>query len=251
MCTLILAWRVFDDAPVVVAANRDEYRDRPSRPPGVYSEEPLVIAPRDAKAGGTWIGFNEHGLFAGITNRWNDVDLAGERSRGLLVADVLERESVREAVQTVERSTAENEYAGFNLVVADDSEAVWLGWDGELARTDFEPGVHVVVNVAVDDRVEIPASRTELGAEQAENARAVRDALAPEPDEGIEPWLDRTRSVLGDHEYGVCLHENGFGTTSSSLIVLGDDPGYAFADGPPCRSTYERVDVNVDLEGQF
>lgn len=247
MCTLTLAWQVFEDAPVVVAANRDESLERPSRPPGVYSEEPRVIAPRDAEAGGTWIGYNEHGLFAGITNRWNDVDLAGERSRGLLVADVLEAASTREAVRTVERATAETEYAGFNLVVADETEAVWLGWDGDLAQVAFEPGVHVVVNVAVDDRVEIPESRTELGTEQAANARAVRRALEPGPGEDAGDWLERARAVLSDHEYGVCLHEDGFGTKSSSLITLGPEPTYAFADGPPCRTAYEPV----DLEGQF
>ena len=50
MCTLVLAWQVFADYPVVVAANRDEALDRPSEPPTRIGEEPGVVAPRDADA---------------------------------------------------------------------------------------------------------------------------------------------------------------------------------------------------------
>ncbi|GAB3663562.1 NRDE family protein [Halopiger thermotolerans] len=247
MCTLTLAWQVFDDAPVAVAANRDEAVDRDSRPPGIYQEDPLIVAPQDAEAGGTWIGYNEFGVFAGITNRWTDADLAGERSRGLLVADVLEARSAADAASIVEDATVVDEYAGFNLVTADADDAFCLQWDGDLVRTDFEPGVHVVVNVAVDDEVDIPSFRTEAARAQAENARSVRRELSVvDGDESVSEWLERAGSVLGDHDYGVCIHGDGFGTRSSSLIALpvGDDgTRYAFADGPPCRTAYEAVDL--------
>ena len=243
MCTLTLAWRVFDDAPVAVAANRDEALERDSRPPDVYREEPLVVAPRDAEAGGTWIGFNERGVFAGITNKWTDADLAGERSRGLLVADVLAAESAAEAASILEEATATDEYEGFYLVVADANEAFCYEWDGELLRTDLEPGVHVVVNVAVDGNVDVPTVHGEAARRQAENARAVREALATTDGESVDEWLERAGGVLGDHEYGVCIHRDGFGTRSSSLVALGEAVEYRFASGPPCRTPYERVDL--------
>jgi len=256
VCTLAIAWRVFEEAPVVVGANRDEALDRPSRPPAVSPGEPAVVAPRDREAGGTWIGFNDRGLFVGITNRWTDAELAGERSRGLLVADALRRPGAREAATLVERAVADAEYAGFNLLLADATDAVWLSWNGRLERRTLEPGVHVAVNVGLADRPSIPANRDDLGREQAENARAVRRTL--EADDGptgalgtddrtAADWLDRAGAVLGDHEYGVCLHRDGFGTRSSSLLATGRSPRYAFADGPPCRSHYRPV----DLEGQF
>lgn len=266
MCTLTLAWQVLDDAPVAVAANRDEALERPAEPPGIYRETPRIIAPRDAEAGGTWIGVNEYGVVAGVTNRWLDTDLAGERSRGLLVGDALECESVEEAIGVVERTTAEFEYDGFNLVLADADDAVCLEWDGESTVTRFDPGVHVVVNVGFagsDERFSIPDVRSEAGAKQAENARRVRDALAVGADEAdgerSSSWLERAGAVLGDHEYGVCVHGDGFGTRSSSLLSVGrsgstlnaeSEPNskpksitYAYADGPPCRTPYETVDV--------
>lgn len=249
MCTLTLAWRVFDDAPVAVAANRDEALERESRPPAVSDDDPVIVAPQDAEAGGTWIGSNEHGVFVGITNKWTDADLAGERSRGLLVADALAARSAADAKSIIEDATAADEYGGFYLVVADAAEAFCYQWDGDLALTEFDPGVHVVVNVAVDDDVDVPSIRPDAGREQAENARAVRDALAAESGETAADWLERAGGVLGDHEYGVCIHRNGFGTRSSSLIALGPETTrYAYAPGPPCRTSYEDVAV-PDLDG--
>ncbi|OVE86293.1 NRDE family protein [Natronolimnobius baerhuensis] len=248
MCTLTLAWQVFEDAPVAVAANRDEALERESRPPGVYREDPLIVAPQDSEAGGTWIGYNEHSVFAGITNRWLDAELAGERSRGLLVGDVLEAESAAEAATVVENATVKNEYDGFNLVVADAADAYCFQWDGSLERIDFEPGVHVVVNAAVDDDVSIPEHRAEAARAQASNARAVRRDLAVDSDESVSDWLERAGTVLGNHEYGVCVHGDGFGTRSSSLLALGSDHReYAFAPGPPCQTPYE--DVRLEREG--
>ncbi|WP_435345626.1 NRDE family protein [Haloarchaeobius sp. HRN-SO-5] len=247
MCTLTLAWRVFDE-PVVVAANRDELLDRPSVPPGVVETDPRVVAPLDEEAGGTWVGYNEHGLFVGVTNRWVDADLAGERSRGLLVRDALRQERASDAAALVEESTAEYEYQGFNLVVADAEDAVLLEWDGELVRTAFDPGVHVVVNVGADDALELPGLRPDAEQRQVDAVAHVREALEPRDGETAREWRDRAATVLGDHEMGVCVHDPGgrFGTRSSSLIVLGDDPEYWFAPGPPCETPYEPV----ALEGQ-
>ncbi|MFC4437564.1 MULTISPECIES: NRDE family protein [Natrialbaceae] len=246
MCTLTLAWQVFDETPVAVAANRDEALERESLPPDVYREKPRIVAPRDVEAGGTWIGYNEFGVFAGITNRWGDADLAGERSRGLLVADVLEARSAADAATIVEEQTESREYEGFYLVIADETDAFCYEWGGDLERTDFDPGVHVVVNVAVDDDARVPEIRPDAAREQAENGRRLRRELAAESDETAEEWLERAGTVLGDHEYGVCVHGDGFGTRSSSLIALGERSRYAFAPEPPCETSYESVAVGTD-----
>lgn len=251
MCTLAFAWQVFDDAPLVVAANRDEANGRPAAPPGRYLDEPAAIAPRDETAGGTWIGYNEHGVFVGITNRW--VDRTGDRSRGLLVADCLDYASTTAAVDHVRRSTETERYGGFNLVVVDKTRAVLLEFDGTLSVTDVAPGVHVVVNVGADGEYFEPPNRPAVGRTQAANADQLRAALEPAVDESASAWLDRAADALGDHEYGVCVHGDGFGTRSASLIQLGwskNDSGelvdhYWFVDGPPCRSEFRRVESRL------
>jgi len=248
VCTLALGWQLFDDAPLVVAANRDEANGRPAEPPSLYREEPQAIAPRDGRAGGTWIGYNEYGLFVGITNRW--VDREGDRSRGQLVADCLGYASATAAIEHVNRAVETDHYAGFNLVVADLDRAVVCEFDGTLSVTDCEPGVHVVVNVGADGSYFEPTARPAVGRQQAANADRLRAALQPDTSETAGEWLDRASEALGNHEYGVCIHGDGFGTHSASLISLTRvdddlDDRYWFADGPPCRTPFRRVESSL------
>jgi uncharacterized protein with NRDE domain len=256
VCTLILAWRTFDGTPIAAAANRDEALARPSRPPGVLgsgatedpserasadpseraSADPVVVAPQDEQAGGTWIGYNDAGLFVGVTNRQADIE--GERSRGLLVRDALSRPSASEAVTFVESELAEREYAGFNLVVADAAEAVLLEWDGVLRTTRFDPGVHVVVNEGHDGK--------------AEKARRVQRLARPDPDDDASAWFERAEAVLRDHDREVCIHGEDYGTRSSSLVRLDGDgtAAYWFADGKPCETDYKAVEAD-DAEAEI
>jgi uncharacterized protein with NRDE domain len=240
VCTLAFAWQSFDDAWLVVGANRDEAVGRPSSPPAVRGTEPRVLQPRDERAGGTWLGVNEHGVFVGVTNRYTDTELAGERSRGRLVADALDASSADDAIETVEGEVAAREYEGFNVVVADRRECALLEWDGVLRTRSFDPGTHVVVNRGFDDRTE--------------KSRAVRAALSGHatPDE----WRAAARDALRDHDEDVCVHRDGFGTQSSSLVTVREDGGvhYEFADGPPCEVDYERVGPDrrlSDRDGQL
>lgn len=237
MCTLVLAWQVFDGTPIAAAANRDEALGRPSRPPGVIDRDPIVVAPQDEEAGGTWIGYNDEGLFVAVTNR--RADLEGERSRGLLVRDALGCRSASEAASFVRNELADREYAGFNLVIADADEASLLEWDGVLQTTHFDPGVHVVVNEGHDD--------------SAPKAARIREAVRPDPETTVEAWFERAKDVLHDHDLEACVHGEGYGTRSSSLVALdaAGDGRYWFSDGKPCKTDYERVAVGAEEDDQI
>ncbi|MFB6228952.1 MAG: NRDE family protein [Halobacteriales archaeon] len=247
MCTIVLAWRVFEETPVAIAANRDEGVDRPASPPEVVDADPRVVAPRDEEAGGTWIGYNEAGVLAAITNRWTDREREGERSRGLLVRDALAERSAEDAACAVERELDARAYDCFNLVLCDAETAIVLEWDGRLRVSNLAPGVHTVMNVGHDGDFEVPERRREPGERQIESARLLGRDLAPTPGEVADPWLDRAGEALGDHDYGVCVHADGFGTRSSSLIALDADGRgtYRYADGPPCRTPYGTVEADI------
>ena len=247
MCTLVFGWKVFPQVPIVVAANRDERLDRDSAPPSVTGEDPSILAPRDEQAGGTWMGVNDHRLFVGITNRWLDADIEPSRSRGLLVDDVLHAATAAEGVRLVEESVGENTYDGFNLLVADRHEAHFLPYDGTLEVTQFDPGVHVIVNTGADGDYTMPSHREDVARTQGANADRVRAEMHPEDGEMAEQWLTRGKSVLGDHDFGVCIHGDGYGTVSTSLISIAEDGGvaYRYADGPPCRTKATVVDNHI------
>lgn len=269
MCTLGFAWQVFDDY-LAVAANRDEALARPASPPKIRGDAPKVLAPRDEEAGGTWIGYNDHGVFVALTNRWTREPAEGDRSRGLLVRETLGRPTANAAVAFAREELTARTYESCHLFVADASRAVLFEHDTTTSETRLAPGVYVVgntgwcgerwgpVDATARQRTETffePGKRPEIGRLQAENDRRVLDAFvdAAERSGGADEWLDAAGSVLADHEYGVCLHPTetgieeidaagGFGTKSSSLVRLGETRAYRFADGPPCETAYESVD---------
>ena len=84
MCLLAVQYRLVPESPILVAANREEYFDRSSLAPSIQSGKPRVLCGIDQKAGGTWLGVNQNGLFVGLCNRATTMPLFGQRSRGLL-----------------------------------------------------------------------------------------------------------------------------------------------------------------------
>ena len=85
MCLIVFAWRPGHAQPLVVAANRDEFYARPTKPLAQWVEAPQVFAGRDLQAGGTWLGLTESGRFAAVTN----VREPG-MAKGLVSREVLE-----------------------------------------------------------------------------------------------------------------------------------------------------------------
>src|ERR687892_2230737 len=90
MCLVLLAFNCNPDYSLILAANRDEFYDRPTAPAGFWEDAPAVLAGRDLKAGGTWLGVDRRGRFAAVTNyRQGQREAAAPRSRGRLVSDFL------------------------------------------------------------------------------------------------------------------------------------------------------------------
>lgn len=247
VCTLVIAWQALADAPIAVAANRDERFDRPAAQPRVIDGDPAIVAPRDEEAGGTWLGYNDRGLVVGLSNRWTEETFEGERSRGRLVLDLLGAVSSDDAASKLEEAVVAHRYEPFNLVAADADAAIIFEWDGRLRVADLTPGVHALLNAGWNDRFDVVDGREGLVADQAASARRLRSVLAVEAREPAQSWLDRAAEILADHEFGVCVHRDGFGTRSSSLIAIHDDGAatYRFADGPPCQVDYAPVDEQI------
>lgn len=88
MCVAALAWAAHPRWRLVVAANRDEFHERATAP--LHRWDDGTMAGRDLEAGGTWLGLNEDGRFALVTNfRLPGFPRPGLASRGGLVVDWL------------------------------------------------------------------------------------------------------------------------------------------------------------------
>ena len=251
MCTLALYFKSFEEYPFVVAANRDEHYDRPSAPPALLNADPAILAGRDLRAGGTWLGVNEHGLLAGILNRRTDGEpepRPGTRSRGLLCLDILALKTAAEARGFIQ--THGDVYQPFTFLCADADEA-WSAYNrgGQIETISLGPGLHVFSSAtefdASSDKRDRAYARFAGLAEDLKTDRAV----------AADGFL-RLREVLGDHTLGdgsddpkdaICVHGEIAGTVSSSIVVYSRRESRVqtfFCSGAPCHNIFAQA---IDL----
>lgn len=150
MCLIVVAWRARADLPLVVAANRDEWRDRPALPARWWPDDPDLLAGRDQQAGGTWMGITRGGRFAAVTNFRDPSDKRSTaRSRGFLVTEfLLGRDSPQAFLASL--ATRAREYNGFNLILGDGESLHYYGSREGTARA-IEPGIHGLSNHLLDE----------------------------------------------------------------------------------------------------
>jgi uncharacterized protein with NRDE domain len=150
VCLIAVAWRARPDIPLVVAANRDEWRDRPAENARWWSEHPDLLAGRDLQAGGTWMGITRGGRFAAVTNFRDPSDKRSTaRSRGGLVTDYLLGDDGPEAFLRGLAGRA-GEYNGFNLILGD-AVSLWYFGSREGRARAIEPGIHALSNHLLDE----------------------------------------------------------------------------------------------------
>jgi uncharacterized protein with NRDE domain len=184
MCTLIVLHRCVPGRPLVVAANRDEFLDRPAEEPALrLSRTGPIVAPLDLEAGGTWVGVSARGVFAGLTNLRPTAERSDDRqsavaaierasrerrqtnkpelrSRGEVVMMALESESAEHAMHTLSNLEVEA-YNPFQLLVADGHEAWLVVYRGQSRVVSLEPGPHIIGNVVGNEVGDVVAEHTE------------------------------------------------------------------------------------------
>jgi hypothetical protein len=237
VCTLIALHRRFTGAPLVIAANRDEFLNRPSEGPALRrTQHGVVVAPRDARAGGTWLGLNGAGVFAAVTNRPSAEPDPRRRSRGLLVMDALRWSRADEAAEKLEiESLQSGTYNPFNLFVADSESCFLFTYLESPRRFELGPGAHVIGNVDPE------AERTPKLAALDRAAGLIADERGGRPLDGLAA-LCRTHTGSGNVLDDTCVHAGGYGTRSSTLLQYGEneaDRVFRYADGAPCCTEYE------------
>ena len=246
MCTLIAIYRSVPDRWLVLAANRDEFLDRPAEAPAIrVLEKGAVLAPLDLKAGGTWIGMNPSGVLCALTNLSGGENDPSRLSRGKIVTDCLSEPTAADAAARL-RSLGEDEYNAFNCFVCDRDHAFLAVYRGLPRVEALEAGVHVIGNA---DALAAPVPKV---------ARLEVQVKALLAGSGAE-LLERLGDVCGEHGASkieldeTCVHvADTYGTRSSMLIELGDEFGQAtpeaghgsrlfYSDGPPCSAPYQNL----------
>src|SRR5688572_16712076 len=143
MCLLIVLRGLDATHPVVVAANRDERRDRKASPPGLFvGARRRLLSPRDREAGGTWLAVSEAGTFAGITNVAGAPPVPGAPTRGDLPHVALDAAGdgadLDAAVAAVRDEVRARPRSGFQLVLANAQGIRIVRGDGAANRGAVE-----------------------------------------------------------------------------------------------------------------
>ncbi len=238
MCLIAVAFGASAHYPLIVAANRDEYHRRPASPAHWWQGRPRILAGRDLEAGGTWLGIDDRGRFAAVTNVWEPGNRyrRAELSRGHLVSAYLQAElpaGEYRAVVAPQRAR----YGPFNLLLYDGRSMHYLS--NRSAARALDPGVHVLSNGEPEaDWPKILHARSRLQASltSEDPADALLDLLATRraPGGGVagDPSPRNSLFVVGPD----------FGTRCSTVILGSADGRMTFIE--------RRFDVNGELTGE-
>lgn len=234
MCLLAIQYQLVPEAPVLIAANREERYDRPTLPPSIQSGKPRVLCGIDEEANGTWLGVNQNGMCVAVANRPKSLPTFISRSRGLLCRDMLRCGSAREAMSLCMDELHTGKYNGANFVCAD-AESGWAIHGGdEINAVELDEGLNLVssgdLNDPRDERVQFAHRLLTL---QTLDSPVKFLAIASKV-------FARAPSPPG--RPSIVIRESQRGTVSSTLVSLGKKPRdaiYQYAPGPPDKSKYE------------
>lgn len=232
MCLILIAHQVQAEWPLVIAANRDEFRDRPSAP-AEWWPETAVLGGRDLRAGGTWLAVDRDGRFCAVTNyREMAPPDAARRSRGEVPLRFLEG-GTRAADFGAELRRHAGLYGGYSALFGGPGDLWWYSNRGG-APQPVGPGVHGLSNHLLNT----PWAKVERGrhllAQHMRNAADPYDLLtiltdrqvpadAPLPDSGLDAATERMLAPI-------FIDAERYGTRSSTVIAWSREGEVRFAE---------------------
>lgn len=239
MCTVIVLNNCVNGHPLIVAANRDEFYNRPASPPSVIDRGELrIIRPWDNERAGTWIGASRGGWFVALTNQDMGSELPkASKSRGWIVDECLRAGNHRDAARVL-AGLDPTQVNPFNIVFGRPGSVflcrVLLGHAVEMQP--LCDGVHVISNDCwgsmYDSKTALARQRVVATASTKQNITDVVASL-------VDVLSDHTLSVGNEPYQSLCVHadEDGFGTRSTSIITVtsNNDVLYYYVEGHPCE----------------
>lgn len=226
MCLIGIAWRAHPKFELVIAANRDEFHNRPTAGAAAWKDHPQIFGGRDLKQQGSWLAVSSQGRLAAVTNvrRMATPDPQAP-SRGKLVAEFLTSDGSA-ADFAARLKEAADSYSGFNLLLYDGSDLRYVDNHPEFEDATVAPGVHVLSNAQLDTpwpkSLRLKAALESWTRDKWESPAPLLKALADRvpasdaelPNTGVGPALERMLSppfIVSPH----------YGTRCSTVVTFG------------------------------
>lgn len=251
MCLILFSYKTHPDYTFVFAANRDEFYDRPTKALAFWDDSPHILAGRDLKSGGTWLGISLSGQFAAITNFRDPLSIIENApSRGLLVSNFLSgNQSPRDYLEHI--NTSGLKYNGFNLLVGDSSGLYYYSNKGGTIL-NISPGIYGLSNDLLDTpwpKVKKGKTRLKALLDKTNNVSVLdfldmlKDPTPPPdkmlPDTGVGIEWERILSPL-------FIKSDVYGTMSSSVLLIKETGGVTFLEQThiPLNPGYEKPETH-------
>lgn len=222
MCIMAMIWNAHPRWRLVLIGNRDEFHERPAAPVARWADTPGVIAGRDLRSGGTWLGVSEEGRAAIVTNlRGFGAPDPACASRGALVTDLL----TGNGRYGDARTAALDDFNPFNLILIEGPRARFLTNRPDPLVTDLMPGLYGLSNGALDapwpKTLALKAALLDWMNRGADTAETLLETLARRtlPEAGIVPSAP---SDIADEAAAspIFIRHSIYGTRCSSVVAI-------------------------------
>ncbi|WP_338452390.1 NRDE family protein [Niallia oryzisoli] len=228
MCLILFAYHAHPTYKLIVAANRDEFYQRPTAPAQYWEDIPDILAGRDLEKMGTWMGVTSNGRFSALTNYRDPSEFSlKKRSRGELVADALQYKGDLNAYMEM-LADKKDEYPGYNLLAGEANQLYYYSNKSDHLQR-LMPGIYGVSNHLLDTEwPKVQKGKAGLSSIIKETNDDMVEKLftllqnsdpAPEqllPNTGVPLEMERMLSPL-------FIKSPDYGTRSSTVIRMTDD----------------------------
>lgn len=245
MCLILFSYKTHPRYKLIVAANRDEFYERPTTSADYWEDEPNILAGRDMEAYGTWMGINKKtGAISMLTNYRDLSNLkTNAPTRGALVSDFLCGYASSEAFYS-KRADSLPSYNGFNLVFGTADELFYTSNEFKGGLRKIPKGTYGLSNHLLNtDWPKVKKGKLKLEAITDERTFEVEhlfealydDELAPDmqlPDTGIGLEKERMLSSM-------FIKSPTYGTRCSTVILVDNHNKVLFAERTYNTSTFE------------
>lgn len=150
MCLILFAYKKHPKYKLILAANRDEFKARPTAKAGFWEDKPQLLAGRDLEQLGTWLGISKAGKFSALTNYREPHEhiIPNAPSRGDLTANFL-KENIPPAAYLQALLNDQQVFNGYNLLLGD-VNALYHYSNREEKMNRLSSGVYGLSNHLLD-----------------------------------------------------------------------------------------------------
>ncbi|XP_006640218.1 transport and Golgi organization protein 2 homolog [Lepisosteus oculatus] len=240
---------------LILAANRDELYNRPSKIAhfwGINNEVLSGLDLEEGKEGGSWLGITKRGKFAALTNYMEAKQNPDAQGRGFLVSNFL-TENVDSYSYLKKVSSEGHLYNGFNLIAgefkAKEDTVCYYGNKGNPAPIFLKPGIYGLSN----SLLETPWKKLQYGKrifssvidQNLPPERMVQELLhilnneeSQLPDPTLKSQVEGYRLSTLPALSAVCVRSPNYGTRTNTVILIDSNGNVTFT---------ERTMLNSDI----